>query len=170
MLISFDSELKTERERQQKSDKRATKTNDKGAALDEIISAAFVFILGVVLISAVMIIVLQLRRRRAQTDAPAPQAAPARKAKRKPNSGVLTVNGQDFEFAYKPQDEDEVAKTLTMVRHSIALVKESKYSDVRASRTKESESLIRRLEGCTSLDKGAIKQILTAFYEYAASL
>lgn len=84
--------------------------------------------------------------------------------------GVLIVAGQRYEFFYDPKEEEEVVRLMELIKHSLLLLKETKYPDIIASRAKEGEALMKRLPSLTSLDAGQMQQMIERFREYAQSL
>ncbi|GHS86727.1 hypothetical protein FACS189487_01530 [Campylobacterota bacterium] len=96
------------------------------------------------------------------------EAAAAKKSGLK--KGALIVAGKTFEFEYDEQSEQEARKLLDLIKHSLALLKETKYADIVNSRARECEALIKKLKTCTKLDELAIGEITSHFREYAAQL
>ncbi|MDR2638876.1 MAG: hypothetical protein LBC09_03445 [Helicobacteraceae bacterium] len=137
--------------------------------------------LGATLIVAVIAILWQLKYRfgGAQEpqepldsyDRPAAKTAEAKRAAvNARKAGALVVAGKRFIFDYKQTNEIEVKRVLDLIKGSLALLKESKYPDVVSSRARECEGLIKKLKGITSLDEGAIGEIVDRFKQYAQKL
>ncbi|GHV03376.1 hypothetical protein AGMMS50229_02340 [Campylobacterota bacterium] len=133
--------------------------------------------LGGLLIASVVVILLHVKRKAqeneelaelAKATTVAPKAAPKAKSNRK--NGLLVINNRRFEFSFKREEEDDVGRLMGLIKHSLSLLKETKYKDIIASRAKECETLIKQLDKLTDLDKMAMQEILDCFKEYANGL
>lgn len=132
-------------------------------------------IVGVLLIAAVLMLLFQFRHRFGLQESSligevSPVAKAARPVPDGRKRGVLIVAGRRFEFFYKPAEEDEVVRLMELIKHSLALLKETQYPDIIASRAKECETLMKRLPSHTSLDGIQVQEMLDTFRQYVSTL
>lgn len=140
--------------------------------MNETVLLLAVLIFGVLLVGAMVILVMQLRHRFALEE-----KKPALKEVKKPikaktdlKKAVLIVNSEEFEIYYKPENQDDVIRLTELIKHSLALLKETKYRDIIASRAKECETLIKQLPKFTSLNRSELDLILEQLKEFVDSL
>jgi hypothetical protein len=147
--------------------------------VSETILSIALIALGAALVVAVVAIVWQLKSRfgvkqnpfgDADAQTKAPQKAEPRSAASRKKKGALVVAGERYEFDYDGAEEENVKRTLDLIKSSLILLKESKYPDIIASRARECAGLIKRLKRITDLDEIAIGEIVERFEEYADSL
>ena len=140
--------------------------------MNETVLLLAVLIFGVLLVGAMVILVMQLRHRFAlEEKKPAlKEAKKPAKAKTDLKKAVLIVNSEEFEIYYKPENQDDVIRLTELIKHSLALLKETKYRDIIASRAKECETLIKQLPKFTSLNRSELDLILEQLKEFVDSL
>ncbi|MDR3163277.1 MAG: hypothetical protein LBT81_05420 [Helicobacteraceae bacterium] len=133
-----------------------------------------VALLGLFLIVSVVMITVQTRRNSAAPEGKAAVAASEKtlpKGKSGRKSGVLIVAGRRFSFNYKERDDESVTRLLDLIKHSLQLIKESKYKEVIASRVAECEALLKKLGGVITFSEGgSMDDILDHFASYVKTL
>ncbi|MDR3347178.1 MAG: hypothetical protein LBN32_01050 [Helicobacteraceae bacterium] len=142
--------------------------------MNDSLLALTIAILCALLLMSIVIILMHLKSKaafgaEAQEGAPNAQRATSKKARGNKN-GKLIVGDREFEFSYSVINSDDVKRQIGLIKHSLALLKESKYPDIIASRAKECEALISKLDTITTLNKSAIDDILANLKAHVNSL
>lgn len=139
--------------------------------MNETVLLLAVVIFGLLLAVAMVILVMQLRHRfELEEKKPAAKPQPKQPLKSDLKRAVIIVNGEEFEIFYKPSDEKEVIRLTELIKHSLSLLKETKYKDIIASRSKECETLIKQLPKVTTLKQSELNRILEQLREFVNSL
>jgi hypothetical protein len=82
------------------------------------------------------------------------------------NEGLISVLNQQFRFSYQPKDYQLLKETSSQIKTSLQLLKESKYSDILASREEATIKGIRALSKLTNLDETDSKLIMNLIKQY----
>ncbi|MDR1911012.1 MAG: hypothetical protein LBQ52_01520 [Helicobacteraceae bacterium] len=132
--------------------------------------------LSLALIAMFIAVLWQLRsrfgaeRRALEEYSPAPIKQEPKTVKSSRKRGTIVIARARYEFDYNVADEESVKKLLDLIKSSLALLKESKYPDIIASRARECEALIKRLKEHTNLRGAAIAEIVERFRRYASNI